>query len=182
MSRAEKRRKERLIKKLGGVVGEAPPREHVAVHEAGHAVMATRLGIETALVEIDLDPKKDGRSGGHHPTSAPVEAFRCILLSAAGVIAEELVLGDAAPTNSSDAANARRYAEEARIVYHPRDWLHMAAVILRPIQPAVRTVADALLERGKLTGEEVVLLVRGAMPDWSELPAIEGGCRGVVDG
>jgi ATP-dependent Zn protease len=147
----------------------------VAVHEAGHALMACSLSLPIAAVSLGTDGD-DGEvrfSGG--ATLAVFDEFRVtgdprinLLMSAAGIAAECVTYGSmpldhivgsfddvshiAAVVRSTVAPDKR-----ARYVVAMMD---EAVDILSARRQALDAIAAALLERGTLSGADVQQIVR----------------------
>jgi len=67
-------------------------RSRIAVHEAGHAVMAMILGLD--ILECDISRIGRGRTGKCVVIDPDPVGFRRFLVSMGGVLAEHLVFGD----------------------------------------------------------------------------------------
>jgi hypothetical protein len=135
-------------------------RERAAYHEAGHCAAAIAFGIPIVHVSIEAEAGHLWR--GHYRERADL-ALECIVtLCLAGPAAEEFFVG---PIN--DGSDRADY-EMARY-YLARQFgpLHVEAEIVRLRDAAerlvrtawaeqrIRLVADALLQHGTLTGEEI---------------------------
>ncbi|NEJ82072.1 AAA family ATPase [Rhizobium leguminosarum] len=122
---------------LGDLLAKLPAREsfspeeifRLAVHEAGHALVALALGYAssaTITIKPTFDPASDGRLGGiteyeHIPVNVPTDTYlyNTITVSLAGMAAEFLVFGDRSLGSGgvlgSDAERATTIAR--RLVY-----------------------------------------------------------------
>ena len=127
----------------------------VAFHEAGHAVIATLDGIAIEKVWLSFD--EDGRSDGGAIKCAATPA---VLL--AGELAVQLAgLGHVLPhsSNRGDHESLKKYnvsnARLAELRANTRFRLEMN-------MHRVRAVAARLVERGRLSGREVVAIVNTA--------------------
>lgn len=69
-------------------------RSRVAVHEAGHAVMAMILGLDIIECDISRSGPKHGRSGRCVVMDPDPVGLRRFLVSMGGVLAEHLFFGD----------------------------------------------------------------------------------------
>jgi hypothetical protein len=135
-------------------------RERAAYHEAGHCAAASAFGIPIIAVTIEADAGHLYR--GHYRERADL-ALECIVtMCLAGPAAEELFCGPIADgSDRADYEMARYYLARR---FEP---LRIGAEIARLRDAAdrlVRTawaeeriglIADALLQHGTLTGEEI---------------------------
>jgi hypothetical protein len=144
--------------------------KHTAYHEAGHAVIALRLGYEVGKVRIN--PKYGSGSAQIRNRQSPDD----IRIDLAGAHAEGLVN----PTSfdekiqlgsRSDWRNARRSTrefvalgfiggEEGGVLIE--ELLHEVRALVRRDAEAIARVAEALLERRTLTGDDIKRIVGAA--------------------
>jgi hypothetical protein len=143
-------------------------RQHIAYHEAGHAVVTLRLGYKVTEVTIKRDKRAEGRAniiklGG--PTSDGIK------IDLAGMIAESLIN----PTTSfrdqcknggrSDWRSALKLARELAFFNETKpgiiieEFVKRTTALVRQHEQAIANVAAALLERETLTGGEVERLI-----------------------
>lgn len=141
-------------------------REHTAYHEAGHAVIALRLGYEVRKVTIKPRQGVLGKAYIRNRTS-PDD----IRIDLAGALAEALVnpndeqiqLG-----SHSDWRNARRSTsefvalgfigdQEEGILIH--ELLQETRALVRRDAKVIARVAEALLHHETLTGEDIKLIM-----------------------
>lgn len=162
-----------------GVVDD--PVRLTAVHEAGHAVMAELCGQQVTEVEVEGDDRHTGsvrslRFVEEHPEevdphlpTAPLE--RRLLCTVAGMVAEAMASGrDGWDDGSEDLDAAVRLAIQVvgdceRVIPFLETARAHAEDLLRRHWTAVEILADALVARGRLSGEEVRRLTAGALPD-----------------
>lgn len=149
-------------------------RELTAYHEAGHAVAAELLK-SGSVTDVVIGPAGGGKSRDN------VREWRKgALVDAAGGAAERVLAGKSAGTTflgdradywGSQSDNRRAdafistlgFSSEAR--REERRKLDIEAEsIVRWAWPAVCAVADALLERGQLTGDDVRAIMRTGKP------------------
>jgi hypothetical protein len=141
-------------------------RRSVALHEAGHAVVALRLGYRVQAVrltgpargEVELAPRV-------LPDTAPVQEGR-VMLKLAGVCAQATLaetprglLEGAAGDLGGATALAVSLVGRQKALPLVHLLLRQTEALLRREQAAVRRVQEALLARGALTGDEVRALV-----------------------
>lgn len=133
------------------------------VHEAGHAVASTVLGVPVA--EVVLNGDGSGVCHVDPATAAPRRAQLVVLL--AGACAVGLAFPDhrdfAVAGGGSDFAQAERLVAEGWAEGDKRAVMvagfDAAERLLADHWGAVEAVAEALAERGRLTGGEVARLV-----------------------
>jgi len=139
--------------------------EHTAYHEAGHAVVALRLGYEVKWVTIVPTRRSLGYARIPHGSLSPDD----IRIDFAGALAEALVN----PTSfdekilngsRSDWRWARRSVRNFVALGFIGDYegdvlieelLHETRALVRRDKEAITRVAAALLERKTLTGDDV---------------------------
>lgn len=152
------------------VVTQDPDRA-TAYHEAAHAVMGELCGRRLTEVEIVGDDDHAGsvrwlrfaeeRPSEHEPglPTAPIE--RQLLCTAAGMVAEAMVTGrDCWDEGSSELDEAVRLAIQVvgdceRVLPYLQEVREHTETLLVQHWPAVETLAEALLVRRRMTGEEV---------------------------
>jgi hypothetical protein len=127
---------------------------HVAIHEAGHFVVARFLNLRVR--EIWIDGEHGAAMVTHHPATA---RFTRPQVSLAGPLAEGRLL-DAEPTidhpEAAKAWEATRQASHGMAVAHAdKSLTDRVNQILDRDWPLVEMVADALQERGRLTEREI---------------------------
>jgi ATP-dependent Zn protease len=141
--------------------------EYIAYHEAGHAVIALRLGYEVGKVRIN--PRRGSGSAQIRNRMSPDD----IRIDLAGALAEALVN----PTSfeekiqlsaRGDWRNARRSTREfvALGFINGREkgilieeLIQETRALVRRDKEAIARVAEALLERKTLTGEDIKRIV-----------------------
>jgi ATP-dependent Zn protease len=146
------------------------PLKHTAYHEAGHAVMAYRVGHGIKKVTITPNRGTLGKYVGSTPRRKSPDAIRIDL---AGALAEALVNpipfdehiqlgahGDWQLTRRS----VREFVDLGFIPKQERDilideLLHDTRALVRRDKEAITSVAEALLERKTLTGDDVRRIV-----------------------
>jgi len=154
--------------------GVRAPRETAidpyAIHEAGHALVAALCGLP--IKWVDLHPDNSSKDEWGWPTAAKglrlrrarMSAMTHISLSMAGKAAEVVCRCDIPESDRSDReyawqvldAMCRTRDDEVRLADFAFD---TAESLLRRNLRALRTLARALGERGRLTGAEVVEIV-----------------------
>jgi ATP-dependent Zn protease len=151
-----------------------------AYHEAGHAVMAQLCGQRITEVEIVGDddhlgtvrslrfPEDPSPEADPHLPTAPVE--RRLLCTAAGMVAEAMVSGRRDWDESSEDLDAAvRLAMKVvddcdRVIPFLELVRDHTEELLRRNWPAVSTLAEALMEHRRLTGEQVRRLLEPLLP------------------
>jgi ATP-dependent Zn protease len=135
-----------------------PDRRHVAYHEAGHAVIALRLGYE--LIDVTVKPHR--RTEGSFLV-AKMRRPRAdhIKLYLAGAIAEALV----SPTPFYGASGDwRRICRIARDIARPEEvieeCLEETEVLVQQNAGVIAKVAEALLKHKTLRGDEVARIIK----------------------
>jgi ATP-dependent Zn protease len=147
------------------------PLEYTAYHEAGHAVIAYRLGYGTKKVTIVPNRGTRGSwAGTTLPDNWSVDAIK---IDMAGALGEDLV--NPVPFNEHiqlgaghDWRNTRRSVREmvgfGFISYQDRDGLvdelmHDTRALVQRDKEAIARVAEALLERKTLTGDDIRMIM-----------------------
>jgi ATP-dependent Zn protease len=156
------------------------PLRLTAYHEAGHAVMAQLCGQQITEVEIVGDEELTGsvrslrfseeEASEHDPAipTAPIE--RRLLCTAAGVVAEALARGtDGWDEGSEDLDAAVRLAMQVvgdceRVLPFLELVQEHTRELLRSNWTAVELLAETLLRRHRLSGEEVRRLLTPLLP------------------
>lgn len=128
----------------------------IAVHEAGHATVACLLGGVVSFVSVEPEAGSHGRAV-HGPMSLTDEA----VVTMSGGVAQMLLSASTArmPHNYSDQQHALGLAGGDHNVC--MKWHTEAKRLVLEHQDAIERVASALLQRGTLSGREVVALVHG---------------------
>lgn len=180
-------------------MGDPRRRRSVAVHEAGHALVACAVGAPIARVSVEPDRMGEGFEGycntlipkGFDPCRRSSEEIlrRELVVAVAGPIAEKLGTGRCdRVAAAADTENTFRNA--VRLVggdlagpvsdssWTPAvEWVRraqdLAESILRKGWRALEALVAALLERGALDGEQVRRVVRG----WRAAGPSRGGVR-----
>ena len=156
----------------GSTIPNEEMADHIANHEASHAVAAIALGWEVTGVTVEAG---DGRLGlvtyGEPPTglSNELRAQYGIIISYAGSLGEQLMCGSCSEQGlRQDEAKAEELAPVARID-DPRRLVQGSFDILRHLfRSTIRAVARALRETPTLTREELLKVVRANMPSRAE--------------
>ena len=148
----EKHLHEALTRVLAGIKHEgdfSALRERIAVHEAGHAVLALALGVTPEYMTIE--PR--GRSLGHVFYAQPHEALRTknqleaeIQILLGGLLAENLRYGEHGTGAAHDLARATDIAKDMIGQFGMGDTL---AVQKSPSQEAIEALLQSLFERAK---------------------------------
>ncbi len=151
-----------------------------AYHEAGHAVIAQLCGQQITEVEIVGDddhlgtvrslrfPEEPPPETDPHLPTAPIE--RRLLCTAAGMVAESMVSGrDEWDEGCEDLDAAVRLAMRVvddcdRVIPFLDIVREHTEELLRRNWKAVETLAGALLERRRMSGEEVRKLLSPLLP------------------
>lgn len=142
-----------------------------AYHEAGHAAVGLDFGLRILKVSIRRRPKTLGRCEWNGWSQLPPHAK--IITASAGWLAEEIAFGpQRIPSNDPDTKQCREAAAllcrgNGEIETIVNQWKRRSRALLD--QPRlwimVEVLANALLERTELSGEEAHrLLVQNA--DW----------------
>lgn len=158
----------------------ADPLRLTAYHEAGHAVMAQLCGQHVTEVEIIGDEEHAGtvqsrRLSEEQPSecdpsipTAPIE--RRLLCVAAGMVAEAVAGGKSSWDESSEELDEvvrlamRVVGDCERVIPFLEVVREHTEDILRQDWPAVEALADELMERRRMTGEEVRRLLTPLLP------------------
>jgi ATP-dependent Zn protease len=150
------------------------PKEHIAYHEAGHAVIALKLGYDVKVTTIK---PKYGALGKTMSQPGAASSDRCVDLDAAaikiglaGPLAEQLVSPvrfDELLTNGCrhDWRSAKRTARQLNTRGEAEILIVMLALetatLIQQHREAIARVATALLQHETLTGDDVKRLSDG---------------------
>jgi ATP-dependent Zn protease len=140
-----------------------------AIHEAGHAVMMTRIGNGCDVTSID--PQEVKRLTGHampgytHPVAKPlrVDVYLCTAL--AGVMSEAMYATNGMINpKEDDFTHVEEILDRARMQGRERKESRERAEarthqLLTEYEADIKTVAKALLERKTLSGDDVRTLI-----------------------
>lgn len=146
-------------------------RRRLAVHEAAHAVAAVIVGAPVAWVDLDWRP---GVAGG--TLVREVDPHTDAVVALAGYEASGGALQFVGETH--DTAAARSLVGDEGMAAATQG----ARAILAAHRDQVLTVAAALLEAGRLTGDQVVELVRAAPLAGSQAAVVGAGNYGGESG
>jgi ATP-dependent Zn protease len=156
------------------------PLRLTAYHEAGHAVMAQLCGQQLTEVEIVGDEEhtgsvrslrfvdEEGSSRDPAIPTAPVE--RRLLCTVAGMVAENLVTGHRELDESCEDLDAavqlamKVVGDCERVIPYLEVVREHTEDLLRRNWDAVEALADALVERRRMSGEEVRRLLAPLLP------------------
>lgn len=150
------------------------PKEHVAYHEAGHAVIAFVLGCQD--VSIDLMPEQN--SAGRAPYTHPPETrpstvwdaarrvsmgYRDAIIWHAGAIAEAKFSGEGADKTGEEGDKRRIDGVSGAVAMWDEDqkdrWKEnmreIAGLLVENAWPAIESVAKAAIPRCGLSAEQV---------------------------
>jgi hypothetical protein len=130
-------------------------RKAVAYHEAGHVIVARALGSKILMVEIESNP--------HCHCLHRTKSHKAVV-ALAGDIAERRAVPASDGCAGIDLQVAREIAEclaPAIATEILESFSGQARALLDARWPDVVLIADALITRGKLTGEEIDLICEG---------------------
>jgi hypothetical protein len=133
-----------------------------AYHESGHAVVAIYLGARVRYVVLREYPHPEPGGACNFTVLRFLQQSREVLISLAGPAAQLKVL-PAEMLRDQKIASAFRHGTHGdyfavRRAFRPErvaGLVREAGLLVNDLWPAVASVAEALRERGRLTGEEV---------------------------
>lgn len=140
-------------------INHSERQRQVAHHEAGHAVAATVLGLGVRDAWIGPPPRHGGECNHIDEGGG---AIKHLVYTMAGPVAEARYRTMKPDRWGSDATDIGKLLlrfspqDRAEAAAHARA---MAQALTTKYWSAIRSVADALLESGKVTGETVAQLV-----------------------
>jgi ATP-dependent Zn protease len=128
----------------------------VAVHEAGHSVIARVVGLRSGRATLS---DHDGVARAYFADDGSLNNVVAVL---AGRAATEVILGRASDYDCSidDDIAKRMLAAKGFVGFGMRTKLYDARALIRQHRAAVERVARALLVRGTLSGDEIDALCR----------------------
>jgi ATP-dependent Zn protease len=145
-------------------------RRHQAVHEAGHAVIGSVLGLH--VDEVGFNPKPEG-AAVHFPASTrftegdPIELIRVqpaimVVVMFAGAVAEKVVLGDKLPYSHTGDLKALELCypnlpEDPKPIFDPA--MRQALILVKDHREEIAAVADRLIADNRLGGKDVEKIV-----------------------
>jgi ATP-dependent Zn protease len=151
-----------------------------AYHEAGHAVMAVLCGQHVTEVEIVGDAEHSGSvqslrfaeedASEVDPSIASAPTERRLLCTAAGMVAEAMVSGRRGWDESCEDLDAAvRLAMQVvgdceRVIPYLESVREHTEDLLEKNWPAVEALARALMDRGRMSGDEVRRLLAPLLP------------------
>ena len=140
-----------------------PPRDkrwhEYSIHESGHAVAHLALGDE--VVHVWVDPTRPGGVGGECQSVTTTDPLARAVTFVAGGVAELLAGHAARPRYSkTDWSRAIALVGQQRI----REVESCAKRLLTKNWNAVRAIAQALVDRGELTGTQVRRIFEECQP------------------
>lgn len=157
-------------------------RHRTAIHEAGHVVMAIKRKLPFKHVSIRRDDETLGRMShsSWHPSTLDCDnlnnAKSCwrieshVLVSMAGIVAEEIVTGKLGDGGSLDMRDAdkiatRRFGNgDAAAHYLDFAMAHVKQLLSEPaLQIALQALTNALLEREELTNRQARQVIKNAL-------------------
>jgi hypothetical protein len=129
-------------------------RDRIALHEASHSIVARALALHCGGATVADD---HGRANYQDTTD---DSIANIITHMSGSAAERVLLGDIADGHVADQQAvallcARRDMTQAQL---DKLW-STACTLVRANENAIRCVAQALLEHGELSGEEIDAIV-----------------------
>lgn len=130
----------------------------VAVHEAGHACVALAFGLKVTEVWIKAVGEYVEGFCGYETSGNAFQHHGLVFTVIAGRVAEELLLKGNSNGSGYDAL-------ALHALLGPRNQRHLPLLIkqtgplIRSLQPAIMTLARALLKKRRLSGKQVVRLV-----------------------
>ncbi|MDM8519877.1 hypothetical protein QUF64_07500 [Anaerolineales bacterium HSG6] len=143
-----------------------PTKEEVAYHEAGHAVIAHYLGI--AIDYATIEPNKNIVGQVRYTISLDkLPPSQQVMITLAGPIAEDMVTAsprfvtfeDLMTYSASDGHGVLRVINKYQDQVDMDGHYEVATYLLNKYRPAVEAVAQALLDEGKLLGENLVAMI-----------------------
>jgi ATP-dependent Zn protease len=135
-------------------IDAADDRKATAYHESGHAIAARALGSTILMVEIEPEP---------HAHCAHRNQIHRAIVALAGDIAEQRAVPGlgCADVDFQVARDVAEYLAPATASELLEAFRAQARALLDARWPDVASIADALITRGKLTGEEIDLICEG---------------------
>lgn len=145
-----------------------------AIHEAGHAVVMTRIayGCEVTTVDPQEVDRLTGRAmpGFTKPTEKPLEAQVYLRTALAGITSEAMFAtnGNISP-NEDDISHANEILDRMGLSGEARErQLHTSRMetqqLVSQYKDDIMSIADALVQRLTLSGEEVRVLIENLHP------------------
>jgi hypothetical protein len=136
------------------------PLERTAIHEASHAVMADEVG--APITHATIEPS-EGKNGHVRCDKRALSLREKIIISLASSAAQTILkLGQVDPTGcAGDMRKAKRHSRKLSPGSLVEIGIETFALVTRRWSD-VRRVAQALLEHGTLTGEEIAKLLKAA--------------------
>ena len=142
-------------------------RESSAFHESGHATIAVLLGVKIDLIELYPDgsyPAAKFRFG----TVNPDQRDAVVVIAKAGLLAELVFNPDAprSPRRQDELIAARACRGKVDCLFPAARAAFMRAAELQALRlvaenlPIIKALAQCLLEKGRLSGQEVTDFVR----------------------
>jgi hypothetical protein len=130
----------------------------ISIHEAGHAVVARALALRCGGAMV-----ADGCGrADYHDDEAGDGLIAVIIAHMAGAAAESVLTGRLADGLRGDQAQIVSACAVRDMTQHECDQLWRSVLALvRANEVAMRSVADALLERGELSGAQIDALLTG---------------------
>lgn len=151
---------------------------HVAVHEAGHAVIGMVLGLPVLEVQIgDLESTEFGLMAGGTKFDAPEGDTRRLMREQPDQMGIVLMAGAASELEFYKGSISQGYHEDLKILRRGMGWLEglndaQQAVVTRYVAVAIQAVAshrlpihrtaEALITRHRLSAHEVGEILEGA--------------------
>jgi ATP-dependent Zn protease len=145
-------------------------RRHHAVHEAGHAVIGTVLGLH--VDEVGFNPKSEASDVQFTASTRFTEGDPCELIGAqpdimvvvmfAGTVAERIVLGDELRHSHTGDLAALELCypdlpDDPKPLFKPA--MSQAWILVEASRAEIEAVAERLMVANRLVGEEVEAIV-----------------------
>jgi hypothetical protein len=145
-------------------------RRAVAIHEAGHAVVALAFGHDVVLVTLGPSPDDARRLGlcCSNRNDDAMGRFEAAVVALAGPLAEQIFAGHPRDVRAmmlgsswkTDRANAENHLRRSSMARTLGDAALEAARLVMERWPAIVRVAEALLAQGELGGARIEALMR----------------------